>query len=179
MSDQITKTERTELKSVVRQQFKVLRAEVVQRQAEVMADVEQQITERFTDVDKAWAEAGRVSLEATLEANRKVNDTYRELTGETHIEDMYVFLRGPTQPSRQRQRLRQQATANLTAQVEGALLRLARQEADLLKTLAVGALESSDAHTFLLDIPMVGELVPTARLAELEASLDPIEDERR
>jgi hypothetical protein len=43
----ISKAERTELRSVVRQQFKVLAAEVQQRRAELVADADRQITARY------------------------------------------------------------------------------------------------------------------------------------
>ena len=67
--------------------------------------------------------------------------------------------------------LRRLANTRITAQVKGALLRLDRDEADLLRTLAVGAIESEEARIFLDRIPTVGELVSSARLAELEAGL--------
>ena len=60
----------------------------------------------------------------------------------------------------------------LDAQARGALLTLERQEADLLRQLALGALESEEARAFLASIPTVGELVPASRLAEIEAAFD-------
>lgn len=168
----ITKTERAELKAIVRGQFKVLRAEVTQRKAEVIADAETQINDSFSEEDKKWADAGHLAHEAVNEANRKVNDAYHDLTDGDHIEHDYVSARIPNRPQPKRAALRQEAHAKITAQVSGALLRLERQEADLLKQLAVGALETHEAREFLSDIPSVGELVPRARLAELEAQLD-------
>ena len=58
----ITKTERTELRGIVRQQFRVLRAEVDQREAEVIADAEEQINGKYADEDAAWAEAARLDF---------------------------------------------------------------------------------------------------------------------
>lgn len=168
----ITKTERAELKSIVRQQMKVLRAEVEQRASELLADVDEQIAEKFAGDDKRWADAAHLAQEAVLEANRKVNDAYRELMGEHHVERMYVGAQLPQKPARERIVLRQAAQSRIHERVQGALLQLQRQEADLLKTLAVGALESEEAQAFLSQIPTVSELVPAARLAELEASID-------
>jgi hypothetical protein len=168
----ITKTERSELKAIVRQQFRVLRAEVEQREAEVVADAEEQINGKYADEDAAWAEAARLAFEAVEVANRAVNDAYRELMGDEFVEAGYVTGRVPPRPQRHRVALRQEAVAKIGAQVAGALLQLQRQEADLLRTLAVGALDSSEAHDFLGAIPTVGQLVPTARFAELEASLE-------
>ena len=111
----ITKAERTELRSIVRGQFKVLRAEFVQRQAELLAELEQRIADRYGESD-----AGRAKVAWRL----------REIVEEA--------------------------------------IALDRQEADLLRTLAVGALESEEARAFLAAIPTVGQLVPAARLAELD-----------
>lgn len=168
----ITKGERTELKSIVRNQFKVLRAEVEQREAELMAEVDDQISERFSDEDKAWSDAATLVNEVILEANRRLNDIYRGLLGDKHVERMYARGSMPDRPSQKRMDLRLQAKQKLVAQVQAAQLRLQRQEADLLRTLAVGALESAEAHAFLTAIPTVSELVPAARLAELEASFE-------
>lgn len=171
----ITKAERTELRSIVRQQFKVLRAEIEQRELEVVADAEQQISERYTDQDQAWANAAHLAHEVVMEANRRVNDIYREHVGDTHLESLYIGARFPVQPNRRRSELRSVAVSKIRAQVKAAQLLLDRQEADLLRTLGVGALETEEAHAFLAGIPTVGQLVPAARLAELEASLS--EDE--
>lgn len=173
----ITKGERTELRSIVRQQFKVLRHEVLQRQAELMADLEGQIGDRYSDEDKAWADAAHLAHEAVMEANRRVNDAFRDLTGEAHIERAYVHAMLPEKPIRHRLVIRREAAARLEAQVKGALLKLDRQEADLLRTLAIGALESDEAHGFLSAIPTVSELVPAARLAELEAEFGDSDDD--
>lgn len=61
--------------------------------------------------------------------------------------------------------------------MRAALLRLSRQEADLLSELAIGVLESAEARAFLGAIPTVGELVPAARLAQLEAQFGADETE--
>lgn len=172
----ISRTERAELKTIVRSQFKVLRQEIEQRKAEVIADAEHQIADSYADEDERWSRAASLAHEAVLEANLKVNAAYRELIPE-HAESLYVVGRLPARPARKRVMLRQEAAARIGAQVEGALLRLARQEADLIRDLAMGALESAEARQFLASIPAVSELVPVARLAELEASLGDVSEE--
>lgn len=167
----ITKTERAELRSLVRQQMKVLRSEVLLRAKELTADVDLQLEQRYADDDKAWADATFLAEEAVREANRRVNDAFRELTGAAHLEYAYVDWRQPNKPNRERAMLRQTATSRIQAQVTAALVRIDRQEADLLRDLSVGALESAEAHAFLAAIPAVSELVPAARLAELEEQM--------
>lgn len=174
----ITKAERTELKSVVRQQMRVLRAEIEQRRAELHADIEQQITDRFADEDRTWANVQHEVHEAVLEANRRINDALRDNGYEVRGATERMWVTEPTmrQPREKRVELRGQAVKAVEAQVKAALLSLERQEADLLRSLAVGAIESSEAHEFLNAIPTVGELVPAARIAELEASLNDDEE---
>lgn len=175
----ITKAERAELRSIVRHQFKVLRAEVEQRELELIADLDGQIQTRFADEDQAWGVASHKANEALLEANRIVNDVYRELLGDSHVERMYVGARTPEQPKGHRVLLRREGVERIRAQVAAAILRLDRQEADLLRTLSVGALESEEVHAFLTSIPSVGDLVSTARLAELEAELKDVPHDER
>jgi hypothetical protein len=170
----ITKAERTELRSLVRGQFKVLRSEVAQRRAEMISDLSVQLAERYAGWDKQWSDATFLCQEAVLEANRKVNDILREMVDQPdggRSEWLLVSFHAPAKPDRQRTELYRAGLARIDADVRAALLRLDREEADLLRTLAIGALESDEAHAFLNAIPTVGELVSAARLAELEADL--------
>lgn len=171
----IPKAERAELRSLVKSQFKVLRAEVEQRQAEMLVDLDEQITARYAAWDKQWSDAMFLCNEAAMEANRKVNDILRE-----HVEQpdggrsewVLINFHAPARPDRRRMELRQSGVARIHAEVRAAYLRLDRDEADLLRTLTIGALESEEAKAFLNAIPTVGELVSRARLAELEAGLE-------
>lgn len=170
----ITKAERAELRSVVKQQFKVLRSELEQREQEMYAEIEDQITDRFSEQDQQWDAMIHRWREIEREANRQVNDLlyeygYQERGGS---ERQWVNAIEPNPPTRKRTDLRVQAQSKVKAQAKGARLRLDREEADLLRTLSVGALESDEARSFLESIPTVGELVPAARIAELESSLD-------
>lgn len=170
----ITKGERQELRSIVRQQFKVLRAEVEQRRAELLSSIEDEITEKYKEKDQQWSVIQHEIHEACMEANRRINDAlynggYQVKGGS---ERMWVTTPPISQPQADRMELRRHATVRITAQVKAALLKLDRDEADLLRNLAVGALESDEARAFLQAIPSVSELVPVARLHELEASLD-------
>lgn len=166
----ITKAERAELRSVVKQQFKVLRAEVEQREQEMYAEIEEQIADRFSEQDQQWEAMIHRWREIEREANRQVNDLLYEYGYQQKgsSERQWVQAMEPNPPTKKRSDLRYEAHARIKAQVKAARLRLDREEADLLRTLSVGALESDEAHEFLGSIPTVGELVPAARLAELE-----------
>lgn len=171
----INKGERTELKSIVRGQFKVLRAELDQREIEMRAEVEDQIATKNAAADERWEVLQHEVHEAVLACNRQINDAIvkhgYQAKGPT--ERLWVNEPKMSAPNgmAHEQQVRQNAVIRIRAQVNDARLRLDRQEADLLKTLAVGALESDEAQAFLGQIPTIGQLVPSGRLAELEASL--------
>lgn len=172
----INKGERTELKSIVRSQFKVLRAELDQREIEMRAEVEDQIAAKNVAADEKWEVLQHEIHEAVLACNRAVNDAIYKHGYEAKGPTERVWISEPKMSApngmAHEQQVRQNAVMRIRAQVNDARLRLDRQEADLLKTLAVGALESDEAQSFLGQIPTIGQLVPSARLAELEASLD-------
>lgn len=165
----MTKTERQELKSIVRQQFRVLRQEVEHRATEVANEAEHAINNRYTDEDEAWEAATTEAHRLVLEANTRINDLYRNLPGRYHEDDIYIGFRPPRRNQEKRADLRRLATSDIETKVADATLRLARQEADILRDLSLGALESEEARGFLAGIPAAAELVPLARLAELEA----------
>jgi hypothetical protein len=174
----ITKGERAELRSLIRQRFKVLRADVEQRKAELVAELESRIAAKFADDDKAWSDAMFLIAEAVREANRKANDVLRTVWAEQYDdaskEYEVVVSKTVAKPTRERTALRREGTTRIEAQVKAALLQLDRQEADLLTRLVAGALESDEARAFLGEIPTVSALVPADRLLEL---VGPITDE--
>lgn len=166
----ISKTERAELRSIVKQQFRVLRLEVDQREAELMAQLEEDVAEYFAEDDRLWAVTQHRIHEIGMEANRQINDVLREggYAERGHTEQMYVRVAQMAQPKGKRQEMLRLGESKVRAQVKTAKLQLDRQEADLLRSLAVGAVESDEARTFLSDIPTVAQLVPEARLIELD-----------
>jgi hypothetical protein len=176
----ITKGERTELRSLIRQRFRVLRADVSQREAELFAELEDRMNERYADDDKAWADVAFIIGEAQREANRKANDAVRGLVGRDGWPDEHSLVRAVdiasvrravATPAPERAQLRRQGQAHIEATIKGAQLSLDRQEVDLLTRLASGALESDEARAFLGEIPTVSALVPADRLLQLEQSL--------
>lgn len=170
----ITKGERAELRSLIRQRFKVLRAEIEVRRAELEAELDSRIVAKFSNDDKAWGDAMFLVEEAAREANRKANDILRGVIGDAYPKDSdhsIITARTINQPKHERNVLRTQGMSRIAAQVKTANLQLDRQEADLLTRLVAGALESEEARSFLGEIPTVSALVPADRLLELERSL--------
>lgn len=170
----ITKTERAELRSVVRQQFRVLRDEVEQRQAELVADIEKQVAEQWAGRDEQLAALKEEAQRLADEANKALRE-FVNADPERKALSVHGFvppgIQHRVEDAQQRNLLRAAAISDLKARVGSALVKLGRQEADLLRTLAVGALETDEARGFLGDIPSVADLVPASRLREIEASL--------
>jgi hypothetical protein len=169
----MNKGERDELRRLVRQRSKVLRDEVKARTAELAADVEQKLVARFYERDeKRMAAEGAIRAIIT-EANEKIDEVLQgvdhQMTGVGRAMIDQPYIRWDVTD---RLALRHAALKDIEARAAAAVLSLSRQEVDLLEQLARGALESEEAMAFLASIPSVGELVPAARMDELEAALE-------
>lgn len=174
----MNKTERDELRRVIRTQLKVLRADVTAREAELKTDLEAKITAHFAASNKEW-EDFKFTLRQVLDAaNREGNDLARSFYGnESWGLDADQTLFGLishvlSKPGvGQETQMRREGYARISEQVAQALQRLNRLEADLTKELAITALESADARAFLARIPEVSELVPADRVAQIVADI--------
>jgi hypothetical protein len=174
MTDEITPGERRELRSVVRGQFKVLRAEVKRREAELKAEIEAELLEKYREQDAAIAEAQREADKIRMDAEREVAKIAERLR-EEHPDlvagsDRYSRL-SLQAVNHNRTQIHRALMASVPDKIGDAHLALDREEMRLLRQLSEGALESKEARSFLGEIPTVGELVPRARLLELEAEL--------
>lgn len=173
--------ERRELRSVVRSQFKVLRAEAQQRKAELLAEAERQLVERYRDEDKQMDDLNWRVSQVVDQANSDIEDLMKQVgvaqDGGRWRNVYRLSLPRFTRQSESRKQLHAALTAGIDAQVRAALLALDRQEADLLRQLAADALESDEARAFLMRIPTVAELVPASRLREIESAFDEQEGE--
>lgn len=191
-TDEMTASERNELRRVIRARFKVLRAEVARREQELCAEIETELAQRYAAQDaaigKARADHARAQVEAQPEMddlNQRMQDVrsnlkssgaaIAELLRTKHPElDVNLLTSGNfTVADRNRAQLRRAALAAFPERVADAQLDLERQEASLLERIAIGALASDAARDFLGSIPTVAALVPSARMHELAASAFP------
>jgi len=169
-------SERRELRSVIRQQFKVLRAEVDQRRAELAAEAAEKVRQKYAASDKQVDDLNWRIEQIIDQANKDVRDAVKKVQGESEAGTWTWSgaVRAPHIAHRNEDRyaLNGALTAGIDAQAKAALLTLERQEADLLRQLAMDALDSDEAKAFLARIPTVAELVPASRLLEIEAAFD-------
>lgn len=168
----MTKSEREELRRLLRSRFKVLRADVAARQAELEVELSAQIQAEFAASDKAYDDASYQLRMAVDEANRKANDIGRELYGpdEWGVKNDRVLIQSfalPRPGKAERFHRTNQGRTDIERRVKAALLELDRQENELLTDLATSALESTEAREFFNRIPSATELVPAYRLREI------------
>lgn len=172
----IPAAERRELRSVVRQQFKVLRAEVEQRRAELAAEAAEQVRRKYAAADKQVDDLNWRIEQIVDQANKDIRDAVKAV--QSGSEGGQWTWSGASRPphiahkNKDRYALNSALTAGIDATAKQALLGLERQEADLLRQLALDALESEEAQAFLSRIPAVSDLVPASRLLEIEAEFD-------
>lgn len=168
----ISKTERAELRTLVRARFKVLRRDVEVRQRELESELRERIGEHFAAEDTAWDRVFTAVDEAVQAANRAVNDAIRTMLPE-HRDRRLVTCADMQRPTHERTSMYRSGVARIESQVAGAMRQLDRQEADLLTRLVVDTLESEEARQFLAQVPTVGSLVPADRLLELTTGPTP------
>lgn len=180
MSTQLTAGERRELRTVVRQRMKVLRADIAQRRAELVAEAETRLVERYRAQHKLVEDLNFRISEIAEQASREITDLILAARGEAEGVSIRrpVRLNAPrlNSYSEDRTQLHRAMEAGVNAQVKSALLDLDRREAELLEALALTGIESDVARHFLASIPSVADLVPSARLREIEAAFDGSDD---
>lgn len=176
MTDIMTPGERRDLRAVVRQRIKVLRADVAQRRMELLAEAEARLVERYRAQDKQVEDLNFRIAEIIEQASREITDLIITHRGDADG----VSIRRPVRLqcpklsafTEDRAQFHRAMVSGVEAQVKTALLDLDRREADLLESLALSSLETQAARDFLAAIPTVGDLVPAARLREIEAAFD-------
>jgi hypothetical protein len=177
MADLITAGERRELRSVVRTQMKALRAEVKQRELNLDAEIEQRLVEKFREDDKRRKQLEVKLQKLTDQCNEKLQkllEEYDALSGEaayaarsSRFNTPYIYGKTEKQAD-----LRRALQAGMKAEIRKAATAIDRQEADLLRDLAVDALRTESARAFLKTILSVKQLVPSEKILEIEAQYE-------
>lgn len=173
----MNKSDAAALRTVVRQRMKVLRADVEQRRAELIAESNEEVKRAMSGEDQLWSNIEHGLGELEREFTRRANDLVREQIGRdrwpnerrlvttvsvVEVRRVATDTNTPTSYG-----LAQAAARKIEAMVKGAYHKLDRIEADLIAELTVGVLESAEAREFLTRIPTVGELVSADRLREI------------
>lgn len=163
-------SERQALRQVVRQRMKVLRADVAARRAELDADLQQRVTDRFAQRDKLVRDLNDQVADIVDQANKDIRAAVEQVERDF---DLTLRCEGRcpapliSADNRDRLQMARQLAAEIEAQVNAALVQIDRQEADLIEELTLDGLTTDAAKQFLGCIPTVGALVPAARMREI------------
>jgi hypothetical protein len=167
----MTRAERDDLAKVARLRAKVARTAVVQREAELLADVEEQLSAQYAFADDAWAEITTGAAAAVAEADRQVAALCRERGIPEEFRpglNLNWYGRGSNAVPARRAELRKVAQARIAAAGKGAKAAIEAREAEVLTELLAGGLTSQAARSFLESIPTAAALMPALQVRELE-----------
>lgn len=173
--DSIRPGERRELKSLVKMKIKLLRAEVEDRHAAQLAEIEGRVAAKFRNDDALVAELKRHLNEVVAEANQRAADLFA--TYSDVVESRSSVFSAPWFSRRKdgKDKLRRALMAAVQAQTSAARSRVTKLEAELLESLALDAIQSDAAKEFVRAIPTADALMPTEKLAQIEASFGDVE----
>lgn len=168
----MTRAERDDLAKVARLRAKVARTAVGQREAELLADVEEQLAAEYAITDEAWAELTKGAAEAVAEADRQVAELCRQRGIPEDFRpglSLGWYGRGKNAIPGRRAELRKVAQTWIAAAAKGAKAAIEAREAEVLTELLAGGLTSDAARSFLESIPSAVALMPPLQVRELKA----------
>jgi hypothetical protein len=167
----IPRSEREEVARVVRLNMKVAKAAVATRQAELLADVERQLSAKYAFGDELWAEITRKAGEAVKVADEQIARICRERgVPESFRPSLHLgwYDRGENAAAERRAELRKLAQRKVAAAASAAVTAIEARGAEVLTALIAGGLQSAEARAFLASIPTAAQLMPPLALGELE-----------
>jgi len=174
-SKAMTKSEREELGRLVRQRERVLKTMAKQRSAELLAEFERQMAQRYHyDQDQTWNAAHQAAREAVDAAREQVEARCAELGIPKQFApnlQVYWWDRGENAVKERRGELRKVATSRIAALEKAAIVEIERQSLQAQIKLAEHMLSSEAAQEFLASMPTVEELMPPLELQSIESML--------
>lgn len=173
MADTMTKGEREELKTLAKQRARVAKAGIDQRQAEMLAEVEEQLTVIYKPTDEAWAAITAAAKEAVDRADALVADECARRGIDPDLRpslSLSWYGRGDNADKVRRAELRKLAERRLAAEARAAKQRVEEATLDVLERLTTAALTTSEARDFFDRMPTLANL-PAVDVLELEGQL--------
>jgi hypothetical protein len=161
------KSERLELGRVVRLRAKVAKASVDQRQKELLADVERQLSAVFEFDDEVWADITRRAEGAVRQADEQIARICRERGVPDNFRPglhLSWYDRGENAARSRRVELRKLAQTQIEAAASAARAAIEAKAAEVLTALIGGGLESAEARAFLESIPTAEHLMPPVQV---------------
>jgi hypothetical protein len=169
----VKKTDREELSRVIRLRAKVTRADVDRRKLDLMAELEQQLSQRFKMDADLWKDVTAKAEAAVAEADAQIAGIRRERGVPEEFRPKLTlnwWSRGENALASRRAELRKVGLARIEAAAAAGKLAVEAKEADLLTALIADGLETDDARKWLETIPGAKELLPASVIGELSLS---------
>ena len=167
----MTKSDRDNLMRLARMRGKQAKAETVQREKVLLADVEDLLTAEFEARDELWADVVAIAKEAAHEANKIIVDRCKDLgipkKYAPSLETYWLARSSPLTDPKRRAELRKLAQAKLTALTTTAKTMIDAQTLNIETELLAGGLDTSEARAFLEAMPTAEQLMPALGLDDL------------
>jgi hypothetical protein len=174
----ITRYEREDLQRLVRQREKVLKSAAKQRSAELLADFENQMGQRYSfDQDETWDKARKLAQGVVDKAQEQVARRCRELG----IPDRFapsLSLRWHDSGyentlRRDMDRLRRMAQTQVAAIEAKAIVQIETSCLEAQTALAIVGLTSDAARLFVDKLPKIEALMPALSFREVAGEAEP------
>jgi hypothetical protein len=169
--ERMTRAEREEQAKLVRLRAKLAKADIDQRAAKLLADVEEQLAAKYKPDNKAWedlsgtAQAQVDALDAELAKRCRELGIPEDFRTSLHLS---WYSRGENAARDRRVELRRVAQTRLAERAKEGKLEVDRSAASQLTELASGALTTSEAKAFLERMPTADQLISPLQLPQLE-----------
>lgn len=173
MDETLTKTERAELRSLIRRRATVAKKDIDARKDALLAEFEDQLTAEFVAEDERWAEVTQ-SVQRTVEdANRSLTEVFDRLDIRKDLRP-YIGWNWTSRPDmeQRKQQLRRAAVRRADAMCSEAKLAVDREAVTIESRLAATALLSSEATEWLASLPQVDDLVHSLDIGAVRAELE-------
>jgi hypothetical protein len=167
----MNRVEREALIGLSRKQARLAKAEAVQREKVLRAEVEDLLAAEFQAQDELWAEAVAIANEAATKANELIVARCADL-GISAKHAPMLGLRWQNRSDsfidgERRGELRKLAQAKLAALTETAKTMIDGKQLETETALIAGSLETEEAAAFLAAMPTAQDLMPSLGLDDL------------
>ncbi len=172
----MTSAERTDLRSLIRQRAKLMKAHVAQRGLELMADFERQLQTYFSfDQDEVWEAAYAEAEKAAQDASAQIALRCRELGVPKKFAPTLSFGwrgQGENASKHQRADMRREAKARIAAMEAAAKTAIEQFSVESQTDLIADGITSEAAKVFLEQLPSAEALMPVLELKQVQGLLE-------
>ncbi len=168
----LTKAERADLQKVARLRARVARSAIGTREAELVAQMEAELSATYPQNDPRWDDIAKAAREAVASADSQIARLCTEAGIPAEFRpgmNVYWSGRGENGSRDRRAELRKLGTAEIQAAGLTARAAIDRAELGALERIVSDGLTSEAAQRCLASIPTADELMAAPAVSELEA----------